>query len=543
MKRIDKYLQGDELDPDVVSHEPNTSTPISVKNASFSWSKEEEEVLKDITIEIPQNKLIAIVGGVGSGKSSLLAALLGDLHKKRGTINVHGRVAYVPQTAWLQNATVRQNIVFGQSFRQIKYDNVIEACALTPDMKILPGGDKTEIGERGINLSGGQKQRISIARAVYSNSDVYLFDDPLSAVDAHVASHLFDKVIGPKGLLKHKTRLLVTHRITFLPQVDQIIVMKDGKIHESGTFSELMIRKGEFADFIIQYLSESETDQNLQDENPILIEAMRASVKVELEARRSNRAESINALSRQESRFSIKSIRSTSFLNLSLDKRIEESLKKHNIVTTEKAETGSIKLSVYFEFFKAIGIKAFLSTIFLYIVANGLTFGSTLWLTEWSEDADDPIKLNNTYFRLYRLGVYAALGTGSSLMILINTQLLAVTLLNGANWIHNKMLFKIIRAPMSFFDTTPTGRILNRFTKDIDTADTTMVLNFRGLLNLIFRNLVAIIGICTESGYLVFGVAIICVIYVLIQVSIQMSFLIFYITLILLPFYFISFDR
>ncbi|XP_015787127.1 canalicular multispecific organic anion transporter 2-like [Tetranychus urticae] len=513
MKRIDKYLQGDELDPNAVAHEPNTATPISVKNATFSWSQDEEAVLTNINIEVPQNKLIAIVGPVGSGKSSLLAALLGDLHKKQGSINVHGRIAYVPQTAWLRNATVRQNIVFGETFRQEKYNNVIEACALTPDMKILPGGDTTEIGERGINLSGGQKQRISIARAVYSNSDVYLLDDPLSAVDAHVASHLFDKVIGPKGLLKHKTRLLVTHRITFLPQVDQIIVMKDGKIHESGTYNELMAKKGEFADFIIQYLSEFESDSDLKDENPIMIEEMKASVKPELEARRA----SINALSRELSRLSIRSIRSASVLNLSLDKKMEESLKNHNIVTTEKAETGSVKFSVYLEFFQAVGVMAFVLTIFFYLVASGLTFSSTLWLTEWSDDADDPVKLNNTSFRLYRLGVYAALGTGSSLLILINTQIFAMALLNGANWIHNKMLHKIIRAPMSFFDTTPTGRILNRFTKDIDTTDTTIVPNFRSLFNLIFRNLVAMVGICMESGYLIFGIGIIGVIYAFIQ--------------------------
>ncbi|XP_025017040.1 canalicular multispecific organic anion transporter 1 isoform X2 [Tetranychus urticae] len=517
MKRIDKYLQGDELDPNAVAHEPNTATPIQVKNATFSWSQDEEEVLTDINIEVPQNKLIAIVGTVGSGKSSLLAALLGDLHKKQGSINVHGRIAYVPQTAWLQNATVRENIVFGETFRQEKYNNVIEACALTPDMKILPGGDKTEIGERGINLSGGQKQRISIARAVYSNSDVYLLDDPLSAVDAHVASHLFDKVIGPKGLLKHKTRLLVTHRITFLPQVDQIIVMKDGKIQESGTYNELMAKKGEFADFIIQYLSESETDEDLQDENPIMIEAMKASVKPELEARRSNRADSINALSRQESRMSIRSVRSVSSRGLSLDKKRGEDLKNYNIVATEKAETGSVKYSVYFEFFQAVGVMAFIVTILFYVIANGLNFGSTLWLTEWSEDAEDPTKLNDTSLRLYRLSVYAVLGIGSSIMIFINATIIAMAFLNGATWIHNQMLNKMIRAPMSFFDTTPMGRILNRFTKDIDNADTTISLNFRALFVLTFRGLVAVLGICTETPYLIFGIIIIGVFYILIQ--------------------------
>ena len=147
------------------------------------------------------------MGQVGSGKSSLLNGILGEMHKlNKGLINLNGSVAYVPQQAWIQNATVKDNILFGRPFEEEAYNKVIEACSLLTDLQIMPAGDKTEIGEKGINLSGGQKQRISLARSLYSNADIYLLDDPLSAVDSHVGKHIFDKVIGPKGLLRNKVK-------------------------------------------------------------------------------------------------------------------------------------------------------------------------------------------------------------------------------------------------------------------------------------------------------------------------------------------------
>lgn len=149
---------------------------------------------------------ILVLGKVGSGKSSLLSGLLGEMHKlnQNGTISVNGSTAYVPQQAWIQNATLKNNILFHAEYDEILYEHVIEACALKPDLEIMPAGHDTEIGEKGINLSGGQKQRISLARALYSNADIYMLDDPLSAVDSHVGKHIFDKVIGPKGFLKDK---------------------------------------------------------------------------------------------------------------------------------------------------------------------------------------------------------------------------------------------------------------------------------------------------------------------------------------------------
>lgn len=217
-------------------------------------------------MKIPKNTLAAVVGKVGSGKSSLLSAYLGEMDKLSGRVNTNGGIAYVSQQAWIQNCTLENNILFGKPMNKKLYDRVIEACALKPDIDMLPGGDQTEIGEKGINLSGGQKQRVSLARAVYNDADIYLFDDPLSAVDSHVGKHIFEQVIGPNGLIANKTRILVTHGITYLPQVNHIYVMKDGEISESGGYQELLNKKGAFAEFLIAHLSDiAEEEEDLDD--------------------------------------------------------------------------------------------------------------------------------------------------------------------------------------------------------------------------------------------------------------------------------------
>ena len=183
--------------------------------------------------------MTAIVGEVGCGKSLLLESILGETDKTIGSIQIKGKndlnIAYVPQQVWIQNLTLKNNILFNNSVNNMEYDRIIEACALKTDLEILPAGDNTEIGESGINLSGGQKQRIGIARAIYSNADLYLLDDPLSAVDAHVGKHLFENVLHSKtGLLKDKTRVIATNSLNILQDVDQIIVLDEGVISEQG---------------------------------------------------------------------------------------------------------------------------------------------------------------------------------------------------------------------------------------------------------------------------------------------------------------------
>lgn len=261
--RINKFMNNAELKPDNVLHDKRPEA-LLIKNGTFAWD-EEEDTLRDINMEVPRGSLSAVVGPVGCGKSSLISALLGEMEKKSGLVNTDGHIAYVAQQAWIQNATVRNNILFGKPFDQKFYDKVIHSCALEPDLEMLPGGDQTEIGEKGINLSGGQKQRIALARAVYANSEIYLLDDPLSAVDAHVGKHIFDNVIGPKGLLVGKTRLLVTHAVSFLPQVDMIFVLSNRGISESGSYRNLLNQKGAFSEFLLQHISDMDDDEELQE--------------------------------------------------------------------------------------------------------------------------------------------------------------------------------------------------------------------------------------------------------------------------------------
>uniref|UniRef100_A0A8C2FCZ3 ATP-binding cassette, sub-family C (CFTR/MRP), member 6a n=1 Tax=Cyprinus carpio TaxID=7962 RepID=A0A8C2FCZ3_CYPCA len=256
LKRLGKFLCQDELKLDSVERAPYhpgeciNIDGVVIDNGTFSWSKDSTPCLRRINVKGQRGSLVAVVGHVGSGKSSLLSAMLGEMEKKSGHVTVSGSVAYVPQQAWIQNATLKDNILFGHERKDSWYQSVLEACALLPDLGILPARDATEIGEKGLNLSGGQKQRVSLARAVYRKADIYLLDDPLSAVDAHVGQHIFENVIGPNGVLKNKTRILVTHGLSFLPQADLILVMEDGEITEMGSYAELLSRKNTFADFV-----------------------------------------------------------------------------------------------------------------------------------------------------------------------------------------------------------------------------------------------------------------------------------------------------
>ncbi|KAG0306642.1 hypothetical protein BGZ97_000667 [Linnemannia gamsii] len=225
-------------------------TPLAEKDGSASTSV---LTLQSIQLTVQRGSLTAVVGRVGQGKSSLLSAMIGDMYKLKGQVELHGRVAYVPQQAWICNATLKDNILFGNGYDEAKYRHVLFACGLEPDIAMLPGGDMTEIGERGINLSGGQKQRVSLARAAYDDADVYFLDDPLSAVDAHVDHHLWENLIGPSGLLKSKARILVTHGTHHLHKMDQIVVIKDGFIQERGDYSHLMSSKKDFYRLMKEY--------------------------------------------------------------------------------------------------------------------------------------------------------------------------------------------------------------------------------------------------------------------------------------------------
>ncbi|XP_058792373.1 multidrug resistance-associated protein 1 isoform X4 [Phymastichus coffea] len=492
VKRINQFMNSEELDPDNVQHDQSEVNPLIIENGNFAWDSEniEKPVLRNINLQIKPGQLVAVVGTVGSGKSSLISAMLGEMEKLSGRVNTKGSIAYVSQQAWIQNATLQNNILFGKPLEKALYHRVVEACALTPDLKVLPAGDQTEIGEKGINLSGGQKQRVSLARAVYNNSDIYFLDDPLSAVDSHVGKHIFENLIGPKGLMRKKTRVLVTHGITYLPEVDNIIVLKDGQISESGTYKELLEKRGAFADFLVQHLQEVKSEEEETEDLAEIKQRLESTIGSEELQQRISQArtklsgsisesgsigdrKSLNgSLHRQHSTDSQQSgspLRSNSTVK---EKEQAQYKTGEKLIETEKAETGSVKWKVYSHYLKSIGWFLALSTIIMNAVFQSFSIGSNMWLSEWSDDKSlhnkstyDPSKQ-----KIY-LGIYGALGLGQGLANLLTSLALAIGSVIASKVIFENVIRNILRNPMSFFDTTPNGRILNRLGKDVDTVD------------------------------------------------------------------------
>jgi len=264
--RLTDYLTAPELQPDAVLRSESVGLgeeSVRIRDATLTWnSNDDRSVLHDINFSAHKGELTCIVGRVGAGKSSLLGTMLGDLHKIKGEVIMRGTSAYVAQSPWVMNASVRENIVFGYRWDPHFYERTVKACALTEDFATLPDGDQTEVGERGISLSGGQKARLTLARAVYARADIYLLDDVLSAVDQHVGRHLIDNILGPKGLLAGKTRILATNSIPILMEAHFIYLIRDGGVAESGTFEQLMAMKGEIAQLIRTASSEERSDSS-----------------------------------------------------------------------------------------------------------------------------------------------------------------------------------------------------------------------------------------------------------------------------------------
>uniref|UniRef100_A0A8C0LE46 Multidrug resistance-associated protein 1 n=1 Tax=Canis lupus dingo TaxID=286419 RepID=A0A8C0LE46_CANLU len=458
LKRLRIFLSHEELEPDSIERRP-------VKDGVCVLSSPVPP-LCSITFSIPEGSLVAVVGQVGCGKSSLLSALLAEMDKVEGHVAIKGSVAYVPQQAWIQNDSLRENILFGRQLQERYYKAVIEACALLPDLEILPSGDRTEIGEKGVNLSGGQKQRVSLARAVYCDSDIYLFDDPLSAVDAHVGKHIFENVIGPKGMLKNKTRLLVTHSISYLPQVDVIIVMTGGKISEMGSYQELLARDGAFAEFLRTYASGDQEQADLAHcwgclpaQGFHLVDAVCLGFPRQL----SNSSSYSGDVSRHHT--------STAELQKAGPKN-EDAWK---LVEADKAQTGQVKLSVYWDYMKAIGLFISFLSIFLFLCNHVASLVSNYWLSLWT---DDPIVNGTQEHTKIRLSVYGALGisqggVNNSHCITVFGYSMAVSIggIFASRRLHVDLLQNVLRSPMSFFERTPSGNLVNRFSKELDTVD------------------------------------------------------------------------
>ncbi|XP_055346994.1 multidrug resistance-associated protein 1-like [Paramacrobiotus metropolitanus] len=515
LKRLTKFLCNDELNPNNVRSLPASDIKhaLRIQNGTFSWGQEEPVCLKDINLDVAHGELLAVVGQVGSGKSSVVAAMLGLMEKLSGDVAVKGTVAYVPQQAWIQNLTLKENILFGKPLDEERYQKVLDACALRTDLELLAAGDQTEIGEKGTNLSGGQRQRVSLARAVYSDSDVYFLDDPLSAVDAHVGKHIFEHVIGPNGMLNNKTRILVTHGVGYLPQVDRIVVLGNKHISEVGTYDQLLQNNGVFAEFLrTYYLDELEAvEKNDPDavskKEEILTEIshvgglqvppyerQRSSSSLStVSSMRTERTSSMRAerkvreVFRRASRVSLtnKKQENGTVLPEQKAKLLEEDDEdegKGKLVESETAEFGQVKMKVFHTYFKNATYLAAFGMVGSYTLFNAFNVSGSFWLTEWTKDANYTDRRGDPGWRDYRLGVYFTFGFLQSIFILCSYLILAYGQIMASRNLHRGMLMRIMRAPMSFFDTTPLGRIVNRFSKDVEIVDSMIPLNMEGVI-------------------------------------------------------------
>uniref|UniRef100_A0A8C4UKV9 MRP1 protein n=1 Tax=Falco tinnunculus TaxID=100819 RepID=A0A8C4UKV9_FALTI len=414
LSRLEDFLCAEDLNPEDV-------------NTNYSGSKH-------LNVSIPEGSLVAVVGQVGSGKSSFLSAVLGEMEKLEGTVQRRGSVAYVSQQAWIQNDSLQENILFGANLNMPYYKLVLESCALLPDLEQLLNGDQTEIGERGVNISGGQKQRVSLARAVYSNADLYLLDDTLSAVDVHIGKHLFEKLIGPSGLLKSKTRILVTHNVTLLPHTDLIIVMEKGRISQMGTYQELISKRANFTELIQVFSAEHTNEKTTPVEGEKICILCLLSI------------------------FSFHS-----------------SLSKYS---------SSSSLSVVLKYLQAFNWRWMWLTVAAYLAQNALAIGQNLWLSTWTAETAKISDFTEwKQSQNYKLLIYGLLGFIQGLLICCGAYVLTKGSLSASRTLHHQLLDDVLHLPLQCFETNPVGQIINRFTKDLFIVDVRFHYYLRTWLN------------------------------------------------------------
>lgn len=448
-RRLEQFFELEEIKERSASTLPPGT--VNLSNASFAWQKG-EDALRRIELLVQPGDFVVVVGDVGAGKSSLLSALLGEMEKTAGECDVSGRIVYVSQQAWILNRSLRENILFGDDFDSERYERALSATALAKDLALLPDGDNTEIGERGVNLSGGQKQRVSLARALYARGDVYLFDDPLSAVDALVGRHIFKDCFLRE--LRKKTRVLITHRLEYLSHADKIVIMEDGRVAESGSFNEL--------------------SRNSERLKRMLSEYHRAS----------------SQLARQSEDVSVSETAPSADLPL-------QNEPNGKLVLDEERRIGAIGRDVYVRYVRAFAAAkwiVFLGVVF--VLREVFQTGSDFWLAHWSGSGSNRLVYFWLVFSL--LGVLAALATFARELVGWRCGV------HAAARFHETLLDGVLRAPMSFFERTPVGRVLNRFGADTETIDRRIpgtLLETLGCLAWLLSSLVTIIIVTPLTAF------------------------------------------
>ncbi|KAM7257289.1 hypothetical protein ACFE04_013030 [Oxalis oulophora] len=423
---------------------------ITMHDACCTWSSSDKEkvdsVMKCVTLAIPKGSLVAVIGEVGSGKSSLLNSILGEMRLTHGSINLSGSVAYVQQVPWILSGTVRDNILFGKIFDPKRYLDTIKACALDVDISLMIGGDMAHIGEKGLNLSGGQRARLALARAVYHGSDIYLLDDVLSAVDSHVAKWILHNAIrGP--LMNKKTRILCTHNVQAISSANMTVVLDKGGVKWVGNSTDLPVS------LYLPCSSSNDFDTHSDTEKEL---SLKSSTKTKE--------------------------------NMSFEKDITCVSEEQEIIDVEFRKEGKVELSVYKNYAMFSGWVITFVICLSALLMQASRNGNDLWLSYWVDTTDGSQTKYSTSFYLVVLCIFCI---ANSILTLLRAFSFAFGGLGAAVQMHDILLNKLINAPVQFFDRTPSGRILNRFSSDLYTIDDSLPF----ILNILLANFIGLLGI------------------------------------------------
>jgi len=492
----DAKTDGHTPETDVSAATPNaTATATATATPATEKGKQRILALSRVSFELRSNSLIAVIGAVGSGKSSLINAILGDMRLCFGALARRGSVAYLAQRPFISNSTLRENILFGLPYDEEKYNQTIFECALLPDLAVLPGGDATEIGERGINLSGGQKTRVALARAIYADADIYLLDDPLAAVDAHVGAHIFERCIL-KLRARGKCTLLVTNALHMLRKCSRVLCMKDGGVADSGTYDELIQTSAVLKEAVRSYNESSEVVASASSAAPLDLErslsygAPLPPVPGSSSPIASHKSAAANA-AKADTAAPAKPAAPLGQLTL-----------------TEEREIGDVSLEIYLTWAKAAGgTRMAIIMGVLFVSCEFVTVASSWWLSYWSEHS------SGANHQWYYLGIYALISLAVAILMFAKEVMLRLQAWRAGQLLFRDLLNGVLYAPMSFFDTTPLGRILNRFSKDTYTADEQLPQTVRWYLASMARVIGVVIYICFVTPMFIVGLVPITIFY------------------------------
>jgi ATP-binding cassette, subfamily C (CFTR/MRP), member 1 len=459
--------------------EKNSQISQSVHSVSSAATEESGKTptitLQNISCQIAPGSLVAVVGSVGAGKSSLLSAILGEMESihdsmvyvpRRGEEekDMHGFASYCTQSPWVVNDTLRGNILFGREYDEERYNKILQCCALLDDIAVLPAGDMTEIGERGINLSGGQKARVSLARAMYSpHTRLLLLDDPLSAVDSNVGEHLFSQAIDGE-LSKDKTRVLVTHHVHILARCDKVIVMDHGTIKHQGTYQELLEQGVDFAGAV--------------DVSKIQRDATVAAKRDDLDT-----AEAQKPSEKKE--------------DVIAQKKAGETLVKE-----EEREEGEVAGTAYIRYARAGGWCIAILTCLIQGFGRASEIASSFWLARWADEMQQAARNGEPFSKTetsFFVGIYGLFGFVAICGLGFRGIFMAMHRLKASQKLHDGLSDAVLRAPVAFFDVTPIGRILNRFAADTDKVDLELTQTISQGINTMFQVLGALGGILVAT--------------------------------------------